>query len=125
METTSSLVYRVLGTTDDVTTCDHCGRSDLKSTVKLAPLDEDGNVDGDTVYFGATCGAKAAGWTVKSFRKAATDADRARREAEYAAKRAAEAVEYARIRTLDGTADCYMAPSICRRTLKGSCEAHS
>lgn len=57
--------YRILGTTDDVTTCDLCGRDELKGTVVLVPLDVDGNEDGEVSYFGTSCAAKAAGWTVR------------------------------------------------------------
>jgi hypothetical protein len=56
--------YRVKGTTDEVTECELCGRQELKGTVMLAPLDEDGNEE-EIVYFGSSCGAKAAGWTLK------------------------------------------------------------
>ncbi len=73
-------VFTVLGTTDEVTECEHCGRVDLKGTVRLGALDADGNVEGIT-YFGAVCGARAAGWTTKDIRKAATAADRAAAEA--------------------------------------------
>lgn len=116
--------FKVLGTTDDVTTCEHCGRVDLKGTIRLAPLDEDGNVAGDAVYFGAVCGARAAGWTTKDIRKAATAADRAAREAEHAARQAVRDADYAASVLLRWTADCPIAPSICRRSGKG-CVAHS
>jgi hypothetical protein len=84
METATRPVkaYRVLGTSDDVTTCELCGRAELKSTVALQPLDPDGGADGEAVYFGSDCAARAAGWTQKDVRKAAGAADRARAEAE-------------------------------------------
>jgi hypothetical protein len=82
-------VFRVLGTTDDFTTCELCGREELKGTVVLQPLDADGNPDGDPVYFGSSCGAKAAGWTTREVVSAAKRADQERREAERA-KREAE-----------------------------------
>lgn len=72
--TTTHKVFKVLGTTDEVTECQHCGRTDLKGTIRLGELDADGNVEGVT-YFGAVCGAKAAGWTTKDLRKAAKTAD--------------------------------------------------
>jgi hypothetical protein len=81
--TTTGLAYRVLGTTDDVTECQCCGRADLKSTVMLGILDADGNVE-EVTYFGSACGAKAAGWTTKFVRDAAKQADRERRAAEQA-----------------------------------------
>ena len=119
----SDKVFKVLGTTDDVTECEHCGRVDLKGTIRLGYLDADGNVE-DVTYFGAVCGARAAGWTTKEFRRAATAADRARTEAERIERERLASIEYARVRALDGTADCYMTPGICRRTLKGACVAH-
>ena len=116
-------VFRVLGTTDDVTECEHCGRTELKGTIRLGVLDADGNVEGVT-YFGAVCGARAAGWTTKDIRKAASAADRAAAEAARIERERLASIEHARIRALDGTADCYMGPEICRRILKGKCAAH-
>jgi hypothetical protein len=81
--------YRVIGTTDESTECDLCGKVELKATVMLMPLDADGNDDGDVYYFGTSCAAKAAGWTVREVRagikRAAAEklsAERARRIAE-------------------------------------------
>lgn len=87
MATNGRLAYRVLGTTDDVTECELCGRIDLKGTVMLGVLDADGNVEG-VVYYGSSCGARAAGWTTKVIRDAAKAADTARREAERAEQEA-------------------------------------
>jgi hypothetical protein len=115
-------VFKVLGTTDDVTECEHCGRTDLKGTIRLGVLDADGNVEGET-YFGAVCGARAAGWTTKDIRKQATAANRANAEAERVERERLASVEYARVRALDGTAECYKMPSICRRENRG-CVAH-
>ncbi|MFI6496864.1 hypothetical protein [Nonomuraea typhae] len=74
-------VFRVHGTTDDVTTCGLCERADLKSTVILIELDADGG-DLDAHYYGSECGAKAAGWTQSRFRTAlsAALAERQREE---------------------------------------------
>lgn len=78
-------IFAVLGTTNDITTCEHCGRTDLKHTIVLDALDADGNRTGDISYYGATCGARAAGWTTAAeFRKAAKTADTAAREAKQA-----------------------------------------
>ncbi|WP_030248314.1 hypothetical protein [Streptomyces sp. NRRL S-455] len=81
--------YRVIGTTDESTECDLCGKVELKATVMLVPLDADGNDDGDVCYFGTSCAAKAAGWTVREvragIRRAAAEelaAERSRRIAE-------------------------------------------
>jgi hypothetical protein len=81
--------YRVIGTTDESTECDLCGKVELKATVMLVPIDAEGNADGDVCYFGTSCAAKAAGWTVREVRagikRAAAEkltAERARRIAE-------------------------------------------
>lgn len=68
--------YRVLGTTDDFTVCELCGRDDLKGTVVLQALDLDGNDDGEPVHYGSDCGARAARWSLKEIRSAAHEADR-------------------------------------------------
>ena len=52
--TTTDTRYRVLGTTDESTTCDYCGRVDLKSTVVL-------DLDGEITYAGSDCASKMAG----------------------------------------------------------------
>lgn len=86
-------VYKVKGTTNDVTTCDLCGKQELKGTVMLMPLDVDGNEDGDVSYFGTSCAAKAAGWTVRKVNagvKAAKDEERARQDADRRAAWAAQ-----------------------------------
>jgi hypothetical protein len=82
-----SATVRFLGTTDDVTTCECCGRSDLKSTVALS-IDES-----DPVYFGVTCAAHALRRSVKEIKAGSRAAD----EAKALAKRKA-AAEAERIR---------------------------
>lgn len=67
-------VFQVLGTTDEVTTCDCCGREDLKGTIVLKYMTEEDA--GKVVYFGSTCGARAAGWTTKELHAKAKDAQR-------------------------------------------------
>lgn len=120
---TARPAFKVLGTTDDVTSCEHCGRVDLKGTIRLGILDADGNVE-DVTYFGAVCGARAAGWTTKDIRKAASAADRAAVETARVERERLATIEYARIRALDNTADCYRPPGICRRSGDGACVAH-
>lgn len=46
-------VFQVLGTTDEVTTCDCCGREDLKGTIVLKYMTEERA--GEIAYFGSTC----------------------------------------------------------------------
>jgi hypothetical protein len=56
--------FRFIGTTDECTECQHCGRTQLKNTVVLEVLDEDGN-GGEFTYYGSSCAAKAlaGSWT--------------------------------------------------------------
>lgn len=89
--------YKVLGTTDEVTDCDLCGKPELKGTVVLVPLDVDGNEDGELSYFGTSCAAKAAGWTLKEVRagiKAAKEEALAAERAANIAAREAETKAY-------------------------------
>jgi len=76
MITATAKTYTFIGTTGDVTECGCCGRSDLKKTIVLQ--------DNDTreyVFFGAVCGAKAQGWTVKEFNSVANQAQKERERA--------------------------------------------
>ncbi len=71
---------RYLGTTDEVDACDCCGRKDLKSTVAIE------TDDGQTVYYGVTCAAKALKTTAKAVKAGAKAADEAARSAIEAAR---------------------------------------
>lgn len=51
--------WRYLGVTDESTECEKCGKTELRSTVMIMPLDIDGNDEGDPVYFGSSCAARA------------------------------------------------------------------
>ncbi|MEU3618834.1 hypothetical protein ABZ725_41905 [Streptomyces sp. NPDC006872] len=86
-------VFRVGGTTDQITTCELCGLEELKGTVQMIELDADGN-DSLDHYYGSSCAAKAAGWTQKAVNMAARAADKAKKEAAEAARREAEWVEW-------------------------------
>lgn len=68
--------YRVRGTTDDVTTCQQCGKPELKGTVILDILDADGNTE-EVIYVGSTCAAKMTGGraTGAKIRQQAQNAD--------------------------------------------------
>lgn len=79
---------RVLGTTDDVTTCDCCGRADLKATVALS-ID-----DGEPVYFGVVCAARATKRDAKFIRTAARAADNEREKAERKAREAERSAKW-------------------------------
>jgi hypothetical protein len=87
--------HKVLGTTTDVTDCELCGRTDLKGTIALLPLDADGNAEGETVYFGSDCGSKAAGWTQREIRRQARSADDAKRREEQASRNAEQKAAHA------------------------------
>lgn len=78
---TATKAFRVLGTTDHETTCWLCGRDELRGTIALEILDVDGTGTGNVVYYGSSCGAKAAGWTQKEFNTAVKVADQAKRDA--------------------------------------------
>lgn len=91
-----SKVFQVKGSTTDVTECELCGRTELKGTIVLQPLDIDGNAEGNVTYYGANCGAKAAGWTQKTIRVAAQLADREAARIAQAAASAAASAAYAR-----------------------------
>jgi len=83
--------YTFLGTTDEHTTCDCCGKKDLKSTVAIRNLET-----GEDLFFGVTCAARALKLQVAEVRKGAADADRAESERKEAARRAAAEAESAR-----------------------------
>lgn len=80
---------RYLGTTDDVTTCDCCGRAGLKSTVAVLIGES-----ADPVYYGVTCAARALRVTAKEVRSEARAADAARDRATRAAAQAGREREY-------------------------------
>jgi len=86
--------YRVLGTTDDVTTCEACGRPELKGTLVLQPLDADGNDDGEPCYYGSSCGAKLAKSTTREINAEARKADREAAAAKKAAQEEARHREW-------------------------------
>jgi len=72
--------YRVRGTTDDVTTCEKCGKIELRGTVLLDCLDDDGNTEA-VMYVGTTCAAKMVGRTTGTrIRQQAAGADVRRAE---------------------------------------------
>jgi len=77
---TATTAYRVRGTTDDVTTCQICGKPELKGTVILDILDEDGNTE-EVTYAGTTCAAKLTGRKATAIRNAAAAADYSRQQA--------------------------------------------
>ena len=85
----------MIGTTDEVTTCDYCGRDELKGTVTLAILDDEGSDTGEVAYYGVTCAATAGKRTIKAVCDEIKAAENARREAETAARDAERRAELA------------------------------
>jgi hypothetical protein len=83
--------YEYLGTTDEVTTCDCCGKTNLKNTVVIRDLDT-----GEDLYFGVSCAAKALKVQVADVKKGTAEADRKRAEEERARREAEQRAEHAR-----------------------------
>lgn len=83
--------FQFLGTTDEHTSCDCCGKKNLKSTVAIRNLET-----GEDVFFGVTCAARALKLQVAEVRKGAADADRAEADRREAVRRAAAEAESAR-----------------------------
>ena len=48
------MAHIILGTDDSVTTCDCCGKSNLKSTIIVS-------VDGEVMHYGSTCATRHTG----------------------------------------------------------------
>ena len=83
--------FQFLGTTDEHTSCDCCGKKNLKSTVAIRNLET-----GEDVFFGVTCAARALKLQVAEVRKGAADADRAEADRREAVRRAAAEAESVR-----------------------------
>lgn len=66
--------YRALGTSNDVTKCELCGKEDLRGTLVLAILDADGNQE-EVLYAGSTCGARKLKVKVAALRAESNAAD--------------------------------------------------
>jgi len=87
MTTTRNKAFQVRGMTDQITTCELCGRDELRGTVQMIELDADGNPMRD-LYFGTGCAATAAGWTQREVTERVKAAEQARRDAEAAERHA-------------------------------------
>lgn len=73
---------RYLGTTDEVTTCDCCGKSGLKQTVALC------FGEGEVLHYGVTCAARSLQTTAAEVRAGARRADEEAHLAKMAAQKA-------------------------------------
>jgi hypothetical protein len=85
-------VFRVAGMTDEITTCELCGRNELRGTVQMIELDADGN-DVTDHYFGTSCAAKAAGWTQDDVKASVKAAEASKKEAKRLEREAAHKSE--------------------------------
>lgn len=74
--TTTATTWQARGLTDDVTACQHCGREDLKATVRMVAVGPDGDDDGD-MYMGVVCAARMTGRKAAEICTEAQRADRA------------------------------------------------
>lgn len=94
-----------LGTDDEHDSCDCCGKTGLKSTVALL------TTDGDEVFYGVTCAARALGVANKVVKASAKSAQKIRDEAAAAERKAqwerdnAEFVEFVGSFVLDFSRD--------------------
>lgn len=89
--TAAILRYTYEGTSDEVTTCDCCGKTDLKSTVAIHDDEQ-----GETLFFGSTCAARALKVSIKEVTTSTKAADRAKAEVARLVADKARTVEQAR-----------------------------
>jgi hypothetical protein len=68
------MTFTTIGTTDDCTTCDCCGKSHLKMTVVLR------DDEGEVFFYGRTCAARATGWKAARIEREILAADHKRAE---------------------------------------------
>jgi hypothetical protein len=106
--TTAPATWTFVKVTDEVTTCDVCGREELRSTTLFR------SADGE-LYAGSECARKVTGFTTKDVRAAATAAAQAERNASAAASSAASAIEHAAICAHFGVADVLEVPRSARK----------
>ncbi|MEU5060097.1 MULTISPECIES: hypothetical protein [unclassified Streptomyces] len=93
--------FTVKGVVDYCTVCECCGRTNLKRTVALMPLDCEGNEEGQVSYYGTQCAADALRWTTTKVTNAARLANREHQERDDWARRIISVfgpVEYATLR---------------------------
>ena len=68
--------FIVLGTADNVHTCERCGRTDLKKAVAVAKVVE--GITADPLFLGTSCASKVTGKNAALIKRQATRADGAR-----------------------------------------------
>jgi hypothetical protein len=94
--------------TDEVTTCDVCGRDELRSTTLFR------SADGE-VYAGSECARKVTGWAPKDVRAAVKAAAQAERNASAMASRIVAREEHAAICAHFGVSDVLDVPRAARK----------
>lgn len=67
---------KAIGTTEEITTCDCCGRSDLQLTVIMS--EQENGEELHRFHYGRTCAAKASGRPVREVWAEAQKADKTR-----------------------------------------------
>ena len=80
--------WTAAGTTDEITICDHCGRTELKGTVRMTAGESE-------LFMGTSCAANMTGKPAREITREAKAGDRAAREGALAAKYADDRSEYA------------------------------
>lgn len=77
---TQAFYFRAMGFNEDINQCDICGKDDLKGTVRMLIVDNDGNEEGQ-LQAGVICAARRAGRKAGEIRSEAKAADAAVRGA--------------------------------------------
>lgn len=75
-------MLKAFGTTTEYTTCENCGREDLKKTIIMDTVDADGNRDGNESHFGVVCASKLSGRTEKEIKEEVKEVEKAQSEKE-------------------------------------------
>ncbi len=88
------LKFKRLGVTEEITSCDCCGRANLKLTVCL-----ENNETGELVHYGRFCAARAEGWGIKP-----ADGTKLQKEIIAQAKQAFEEIKWAEAQSPSGKA---------------------
>ena len=83
--------FIIEGITDERDSCDCCGKTNLKRTVVL----QDTENDGEFVFFGTTCAARAMKIPVKEVKAGVKSKEDAKRASERAARRERDRIEMA------------------------------
>lgn len=75
-------MFKTFGTTTEYTTCENCGRENLKKTIVMGIVDVDGNRDGNESHFGVVCAAKLSGRTEKEIKEEVKELEKVQSEGE-------------------------------------------